>query len=123
MPSQKRMKPFRSNLLNITKRVLLFLEEINETVDGNCMAYNQDFVYEDIDEYCYLDPNIKPHGEKIRYQNLLSENDPVYNINVRNFLVEVINKLRGSLQESDFNQLMAMNDQYSLERLQSLVPN
>lgn len=108
---------------DITKRVLLFLEEINETVDGNCMAYNQDFVYEDIDEYCYLDPNIKPHGEKIRYQNLLSENDPVYNINVRNFLVEVINKLRGSLQESDFNQLMTMNDQYSLERLQSLVPN
>lgn len=107
----------------ITKRVLLFLEEINETLDGNCVVYNQDFVYEDIDDYSYLDPNIKPHGEKLRYQELLSRNDPVYTVNVKNYLVEVISRLRGSLQTSEFNQLMTMNDQYSLERLQSLVPN
>lgn len=104
----------------VIKNALLFLEEIQETDNGSCIAYNQNLVYEDIDDYCYLDSDIKPHGEKIRYQKLL-ESDPVYLVNLKSYISDIIKQLKGGLEASDFEQLMSLNDQYTSESLQSLV--
>ncbi|EGW30005.1 uncharacterized protein SPAPADRAFT_144527 [Spathaspora passalidarum NRRL Y-27907] len=107
-------------LPEVVKKTFFFLEEINEADDGSCEAYRSNLLYEDIDEYSYLDPDIKPHGEKIRYHTLLEKNDPVYNTNLVQFLKNNILQLKSQLQDSDFNQIMALNDSYTLERLKAL---
>lgn len=105
----------------IARRSLLFLEEVKEDTNGNCQAYGGDYIYSDIDNYSYLDPDIAPHGEKLRYQRLLENEDPVYKINLQVFVKEVISKLRQDLGESDFNAVMALNDQYTTEKLHELL--
>ncbi|KAK6454214.1 armadillo-type protein [Scheffersomyces xylosifermentans] len=104
----------------VVKRTFFFLEEINENNDGSCDAYNSDFTYEDIDDYAYLDPDIKPHGERIRYRQLLEKMDPVYKTNLKEFLKETMIQLKTQLSGSDFDQLMSLNDTYTLDRLQAL---
>lgn len=74
------------------KLAFLFLEEVSESNEGVCEAYKQDFTYEDIDDYSYLDNDIKPHGEKLRYQRLL-EYDPVYTVNLRAYLGAVVSNV------------------------------
>ncbi|CAH2353855.1 importin beta-like protein Kap120p [[Candida] railenensis] len=105
----------------IVKKTLLFLEEVNETDDGNCNVYSQDLVYEDIDDYRYLDQDIEPHGEKKRYQRLLESRDPVYSTNLREYLSKTFKDLKGKLNGNDFNMLVSMNDEYTIEKLQQLI--
>ncbi|KAK6205283.1 armadillo-type protein [Scheffersomyces amazonensis] len=105
----------------VIRKSFLFLEEVNESTTGVCDAYKQDFTYEDLDDYAYLDPDIKPHGEKIRYEILLEKSDPVYTVNLQSYLKDAIISLKSQLQPADFNQVMNLNDEYSLEKLKSLV--
>lgn len=106
---------------DIAKDVFLFLEEVNESAEGNCLVYNQDYTYEDIDDYAYLDQDIKPHGEKKRYKALLDHEDPVYRVNLRVYLKEVLLQLRQRLLEGDFAAIVGQGDSYTREKLQEVV--
>ncbi|KAG7663353.1 KAP120 [[Candida] subhashii] len=107
---------------DVIKKTFYFLEEINEDQQGSCEGYNSNLLYEDIDDYSYLDPDIKPHGEKIRYHLLLQERDPIYTTNLIQFLRNNFINLKTQLQDSDFNQIILAlnNDSYTLERLKAL---
>ncbi|RLV89904.1 Importin beta-like protein [Spathaspora sp. JA1] len=107
-------------LPEIVKKTFFFLEEINEIESGFCESYKNNLLYEDLNDYLYLDPDIKPHGEKFRYHSLLEKFDPVYNTNLLQFLKNNILQLKSQLQDSDFNQIMSLNDSYTLERLKAL---
>ena len=61
---------------------MFFLEEVNEDTNGRCDSYNSNLIYDDIDDYSYLDPDIKANGEKLRYHALLDQFDRVYSVNL-----------------------------------------
>lgn len=105
----------------VLRRCFIFSEEINEDVAGNCQAYNSDYIYSDIDNYAYLDADISPHGEKIRYQKLVDTEDPVSRVNLREFLRGEVLAARQELGDENFSTLMSLNDQYTNENLQALL--
>lgn len=105
----------------LERNCFLFLEEVNEDESGNCQAYAGDYIYSDVDNYAYLDPDIAPHGEKLRYLKLLEEKDPILKVKMQQYLRDALIKLRGELNESDFATLMSLNDQYTSEKLQQLL--
>lgn len=115
----RREEFFIQQFPRITKLALYFLEEVNETDDGNCEAYNE-HTYEDLDHYSYLDPEIKPNGESLRFHKL-EAGDPAHTRNLKQCLLEVFRGLKNSLSESEFQQLISMSDEYSMERLQTLM--
>ncbi|SGZ58661.1 CIC11C00000005137 [Sungouiella intermedia] len=108
-------------LSEVLRRSFIFLEEVNEDNGGYCQAYSGDYIYSDIDNYSYLDPDIAPHGEKLRYQKLVEAQDPVNRVNLKDFIRAEIVTLRQELGETNFERLMSMNDQYTNEKLQSLM--
>lgn len=108
-------------LSEVLRRSFIFLEEVNEDISGNCQAYNGDYIYSDIDNYSYLDADIAPHGEKLRYQKLIETQDPVNRVNLKDFIRTEIVALRQELGEANFETLMSMNDQYTNEKLQNLM--
>ncbi|EGV62337.1 hypothetical protein PSN45_001069 [Yamadazyma tenuis] len=101
---------------DVVNNVLLFLEEIQETSLEK--VYNSSLIY---DEHRYLDPDIKENGEKIRYISLLQRADPVFNVNLKAYLVESINLLKSSLSPQEFNELLSLLDEYSVEQLQKFA--
>lgn len=105
---------------DIIKKCLLFLEEIQET-NGLVDAYQLDFLYEDIDDYRYLDPEIKENGEKHRYVELINTYDPGLKVQLNGYLMETINSIKQGIPPTDFNQLMSLNDEYAIEQLQKLI--
>lgn len=105
----------------VIRRSFIFSEEINEDNSGNCQAYNGDYIYSDIDNYSYLDPDIAPHGEKLRYQKLVDTEDPVNKVNLRDFLRSEVLAARQELGVANFETLMSLNDQYTNEKLQALL--
>lgn len=105
----------------VYRRSFLFLEEVNEDLAGNCQAYESDYVYADIDNYAYLDPDIAPHGEKLRYLALLQSEDPVLSTNIAGLLKLELSNLRQSLGDTGFASLLSSCDPYTCERLQSLL--
>lgn len=105
----------------VFRRCFLFLEEVNEDQTGNCQAYESDYVYSDIDNYAYSDPDIAPHGEKLRYLALLQSEDPVLTTNVASLLKLELGNLRQTLGDTDFGNLMSQCDSYTCEKLQSLM--
>ena len=109
----RREEFFIQQFPRITKVALYFLEEVNETDDGNCEAYNE-HTYEDLDHYSYLDPEIKPNGESLRFHKL-EAGDPAHTRNLKQCLLEVFRGLKNSLSESEFQQLISMSDEYSME--------
>lgn len=112
---------FMSVFPEIIRKTLLFLEEVQEDDLDNVEAYNLNLFYEDIDDYRYLDSNIKEKGEKIRYNQLLQNFDPVHKVHIKSQLTDVVMFIKDSLTELQFNQLMSLNDEYSIERLQQLL--
>lgn len=106
---------------DILKNTFVFLEEVNETAEGNLAVYNQNLTYEDIDDYCYLDADIKPHGEKLRYQQLTDTRDPLLNVNLQQYTKQTLVSLQQQLSPEDLRQLLLVNDQYTTERVQSLA--
>lgn len=105
----------------LERNCFLFLEEVNENTAGNCQAYEGDYIYSDVDNYAYLDPDIAPHGEKVRYQRLLETSDPVIKIKMQQYLKDALLKIRSELNDSDFITLMSLNDQYTSEKVQQLL--
>lgn len=105
----------------VIRRSLIFLDEVNEDTSGNCQAYNCDYVYSDIDNYMYSDPDIAPHGEKLRYQKLMDTQDPINKVNLKEFMKAEVLTLRQELGEQNFEAIMSMNDQYTNEKLQALL--
>lgn len=91
----------------------IFTEEVSESEGGECEVYNQGLPYDDIDDYCYLDENIAPHGEKKRYEALMAR-DPVHEVNLMAFLRTMVGVLREQLGD-DVAQLC---DDYVRERLE-----
>lgn len=105
----------------VIKNTLYFLEEVNEDTNGTCDAYNSNLVYEDIDDYSYLDPDIKANGEKLRYHQLLNQYDQVYSVNLLQLLKTCVIGLKDRLTNDEFNTLMQLNDSYTIEKLQELL--
>lgn len=103
------------------KKTFLFLEEVNETSQGICEAYKKDFVYEDIDDYLYMDSSIKPHGEKLRYTILLETKDSIFQTNLHDYLKTLVHTVQSQLSNEQFKQLVSSNDTYTIERLQLLL--
>lgn len=110
-----------SKIPEIIRLVLLYLEEVNEASDGSCESYKLDFAYEDLYDYCYLDPEAKPPCESVRYEELLTKEDPVFNINLEHYLIEALRHLQTSLSDRDFQNILTMNDEYYLEKLKSYL--
>ena len=100
---------------------MYFLEEVNEDANGTCDAYNSNLVYEDIDDYSYLDPDIKANGEKLRYHQLLNQYDQVYSVNLLQLLKTCLIGLKERLTNDEFNTLIQLNDSYTIEKLQDLL--
>ncbi|KAI5959741.1 KAP120 [Candida pseudojiufengensis] len=74
-----RIKNLPQNLkLDVIRKTLYFLEEHNEDNYGSCEHYKGHYLYSDIDEYSFLDSNIKAPYEKIRYQKLMDDFDYVF---------------------------------------------
>lgn len=107
--------------LDIVRKALIFLEEVNENDQGYCQAYEGDYVYADVDNYNYVDPTIAPNGEKLRYLALLDARDPVMKINVNTFVALTVAKMRLNLSEEDFSTLLSLADDYTKEKLQSML--
>lgn len=117
----KDLRYFGGFFNDAVKKTFLFLEEVNETSQGICDAYKQDFVYEDIDDYLYVDSSIKPHGEKLRYNLLLENKDPIFSTNLHDYLKNQVHTLQTQLSNEEFKQLVSSNDTYTVERLQLLL--
>jgi len=111
---------FTPTLIKVIEKSFFFLEEINENDQGNCDVYKQDFIYEDINDYSFIDSDIVENGEVRRYKRLLETNDPVYKTNVLSYLKNIVLELKSNLG-MDFDNVMNSMDQYSLERLLSIV--
>lgn len=94
----------------ILRNCFLFLDEVNEEA---CL-YDDDVLYADIDNYAYLDPDIAPHGEKLRYQ-VLQQQCAVYRMSVRETLLSVCGAVRGT-HPAEFAQL-TLADAYVAEGL------
>lgn len=105
----------------LLRNCFLFLEEVNEDTSGNCQVYEGDYIYSDVDNYAYLDPDIAPHGEKVRYQRLLESTDPVLKIKMRQYLKDALLQIRSELSENDFITLISLNDQYTQEKVQQIL--
>lgn len=117
----KDLHDFAKYLGDILRKSFLYLEEVHEEVTGNSQAYEGDYIYTDVDNYSYLDSDIVPHGEKIRYQNLLDTKDLVYTVNLRAFVKEKVLEVRQETSDETFNGMMSLNDQYTNEKLQELL--
>lgn len=117
----KNLYNFSGALGKLLRTTFMFLEEVNEDAGGNCQAYSGDYIYSDIDNYAYLDPDIAPHGEKVRYQRLLETQDPVCTVNLREFVRQKITELRHEMGDAEFGRVMALNDEYTNEKLTELV--
>lgn len=117
----KNLHGMQSLVGEVFRRCFLFLEEVNENEAGNCQAYESDYIYTDIDNYAYSDPDIAPHGEKLRYLALLQSEDPVLTTNVSSLLRIELGNLRQTMGDANFNNLMSHCDQYTCEKLQSLL--
>ncbi|KAM9909924.1 hypothetical protein OXX69_004973 [Metschnikowia pulcherrima] len=117
----KDLHDFAKYLGDTLRKSFLYLEEVHEELSGNSQAYAGDYIYTEVDNYMYLDPDIAPHGEKVRYQNLLDAKDAVYTVNLRAFIKEKVLGLRQEMGEEPFNGLMSLNDQYTNEKLQALL--
>lgn len=105
----------------VLRQSFLFLEEVQEDAVGKCQAYEGDYVYSDIDNYAYLDPDIAPHGEKIRYQKLLETKDPVYSVNLKAMIREDVIELKQSGGDGWFEGVRSVLDQYTSEKLHELI--
>ncbi|CAK9442204.1 uncharacterized protein LODBEIA_P59470 [Lodderomyces beijingensis] len=105
----------------IVKKTLYFSEEVNEDSSGNCESYSSNHLYEDIDEYSYLDPTINPPGEKLRYQKLLAQYDFVGQTSILQFLKSFVLELRSNLDEDSLKKLVSSLDTYSLEKLRDVA--
>ena len=105
----------------IIKNTLFFLEEVNEDTNGRCDSYNSNLIYDDIDDYSYLDPDIKANGEKLRYHALLDQFDRVYSVNLLLLLKECMGGLRQQLGDTDFNNFIQLNDSYTIEKLREIM--
>ncbi|CAI5760303.1 unnamed protein product [Candida verbasci] len=107
----------------IIKKVFYFIEEVNESDNVMIETYQSNYLYDDIDEYSYMDPeNIKPNGEKVRYVKLLNEKDTVYSINLITFLKECLINIRNNIGAIQFNQLVySLNDKYLNEKLSQIL--
>lgn len=101
------------------REAFIFSEEVNENSDGNCDVYSKDMLYDDIDDYRYLDANIRENGEKIRYVELVRKQDPVINMNCREFLTQNLIQLRSCLPSQQFTALLGMCDQYLIEHIEN----
>lgn len=110
---------FVEHFATVTKMALYFTEEVNETDTGNCDAYNE-HTYEDLDHYTYLDADIRPHGEAVRFMDL-ERSDPARTQQLKLCLASVFSNIRSSLSEPEFQQLVSLGDEYSTERLQTLA--
>lgn len=119
--TEKGLLDLSSKLGELLRKGFLFLEEVQETSLGSCQAYEGDYAYNDIDDYAYLDPDIAPHGEKIRYLRLLESKDPVSSVNLKQFLFENLSNLRRFIGEEAFLQVMALCDQYTREKVQEVL--
>ncbi|OBA17976.1 ARM repeat-containing protein [Metschnikowia bicuspidata var. bicuspidata NRRL YB-4993] len=117
----KDLHDFAKHLGDTFRKCFLYLEEVKEDVSGNSQAYKGDYIYSEVDNYSYLDADILPHGEKIRYLSLLDSKDPVYTVNLRAFLKEKILEMRQETNDETFNGMMSLNDQYTNEKLQELL--
>ncbi|CAN3361130.1 importin beta-like protein Kap120p [Diutina catenulata] len=107
-------------LNQIVHKTFLFCEEVNESMEGIVEAYHQDYSYEDIDDYAYLDENIKPHGERVRYASLCQNKDPVYRTNIAQYLKECVVQVQQQIGSDKFASLFNQQDQYTIEKLQSI---
>lgn len=112
---------FTTRLSEIMRRCFIFMEEVKEDTTGTCQAYNGDYMYADIDDYTYIDPDIAANGEKLRYLKLTQARDPVNKVNLRNFLREEVEGLRQALGQANFEAVMSLNDQYTNEQLHVLL--
>lgn len=110
-----------SHFPQIIKNTLLFLEEVKENDQGQVEAYQLDLIYDDIDDYRYMDPDIKENGEKLRYMALLQKSDPVFNVNLQTYLLQVIGHFKSNFNDTEVNQLVSMCDEYTTEHLQSIT--
>ncbi|EMG47600.1 hypothetical protein SBY92_004719 [Candida maltosa Xu316] len=105
----------------IFKNTLFFLEEVHEDTNGSCDSYNSNLSYEDIDDYSYLDPDIKANGEKLRYHALLNQHDQVFSVNLSQLLRNCLLGLRERLSPDEFNSLIQLNNSYTIEKLNELL--
>lgn len=115
------IESYSSLFSDIVQKTVLFLEEIQEENDGKVEAYNLNLIYEDIDDYRYLDEDIKENGEKLRYMELLQKNDPVFSVNLQTYLQQVISSIKSKISPQQFDQILASLDEYSLEQLQKMA--
>lgn len=98
----------------VLHKSFLFLEEVNE--DGD--VYREGGVYEDIDDYMYIDENIRPHGEKLRYEKVLSQ-DKIFKKRLKQVIkdtVQTVQEAHGSV----LDELVRSGDSYVIEKLQLL---
>ncbi|RKP31922.1 ARM repeat-containing protein [Metschnikowia bicuspidata] len=104
----------------VFRRSFIFVEEVNEDDAGNCNAYYGDYIYYDIDNYAYLDPDIAPHGEKLRYLALEAQN-PALSVNVQQLLKMKVSDMRCNMGTDAFSRFASFFDQYTLEKMGQLL--
>ncbi|KAG7192386.1 uncharacterized protein KQ657_001785 [Scheffersomyces spartinae] len=101
----------------VIKYAFLFMEELNEDGESAVNLYDHDFVYEDINDYNYLDPTIAPHGENIRYKSLLERSDLVYTVKVSRLIHDTLTSLKQTLSSELFQTAISSTDAYTMEKL------
>lgn len=104
-----------TTLPSILAQLAQALEEINESLDGDCEAYHRDYLYEFGD---YLDEDLQPTGEQLRFK-ALCERDPVHTLSLKKASSSAFEALQAYLGPEQFQQLMQMVDNPSLEQLQT----
>ncbi|OWB57745.1 hypothetical protein B5S28_g3714 [[Candida] boidinii] len=72
------------------------------------------------DEY-RLEYLLPPNGEKLRYNKLIMEFDPVHKIPLKEYTKNVINNLNERLGHEEFNSLMQLVNSNNIEQLQMMI--
>ncbi|KAI5949549.1 KAP120 [Candida jiufengensis] len=101
--------------IDVIRKTFYFLEENAEDNFGNCETYKSGYLYSDIDEYSYLDSNIKPPFEKIRYEKLMFDYDIVCQYNLLQFLLNSLDVLKESSDHEVLSELYSSMDDYMKE--------
>ncbi|GMM36246.1 Kap120 protein [Saccharomycopsis crataegensis] len=133
---------FLRNLIYIKENINLifsiwstYLDEINESSQGDCKAYYKcfnyyefDLMYQNNQELREMDSCLDPIDTGIyemeetmefkRYHNVIVKNDPVHIVCTKNYIKHILNELENEFGNEGYRQMLEFVDEGFLENLQ-----
>ncbi|ODV95069.1 hypothetical protein PACTADRAFT_34808 [Pachysolen tannophilus NRRL Y-2460] len=114
---------------SILHKLTQFLEEVNESINGDCEIYHKGYNYEDYEYFLNSENQVdggtlhdnKMNGERKRYDSMLKNIDPVHTENLKSYTSKVLIGLKDELGGNKFEMLLSGVDASTLDQLKLLI--